>query len=159
MELPVIVASHLVVSELSLCICLPGDPCSCDWLLHTSQWYARACLLDHRHLVAAMLLRLPQPAHSPCKRCSRQQSAFARVTSARRCCKRSARTAVVDTVQVIAQDVANSIKDQPDVLVNSQLNTSRADPDMNSRVQVPRNKVLTTTMIAHATNKDVNQVM
>ena len=106
-----------------------------------------------------MLLQLPQPAHNSCKGCSRQQPAFARVTSARRCRSRSARIPVVDTVQVIDQDVANSIKDQPDVLVNSQLNSCRADPDMNSRVQVPRNKVLTTTMIAHATNKDVNQVM
>ena len=65
---------------------------------------------------------------------------------------------MADTAQVVDQGVAISIKDQPEPLAKSQLNSSRADSDMNSRVQVPRNKVLTTTMIAHATNKDVNQV-
>lgn len=105
-----------------------------------------------------MVLQLPQPVHSPCKHCNRQQPTFARFTSARRCRSRSARRVVVDTVQVIDQDVSNSTKDQPETLVKSQLNSSRADPNMHSRVQVPRNKVLTTTMIAHATNKDLKQV-
>ena len=102
-----------------------------------------------------MLLQSP---HSPCKHCSRQQPAFAFATSARRSRSRSARSAVVNTVQVVDPDVTNSIKDQPDPLAKSQLNSSRADSDMHSRVQVPRNKVLTTTMIAHATNKDITQV-
>lgn len=103
-----------------------------------------------------MVLQLPQPVHSPCKHCGKQQPAFVRFTSARRCRSRSARQVVVDTAQVIDQDVTSSAKDQSETLV-AQLN-SRADPNMHSRVQVPRNKVLTTTMIAHATNKDLKQV-
>ena len=105
-----------------------------------------------------MFLQFPQLAHSPCNHCSRQQPAFARVTSVRRYRSRPARIAVVDTAQVVDQDVTSSINNQPEALAKSQLNSSRADFDMNSRVQVPRNKVLTTTMIAHATNKDVIQV-
>ena len=104
-----------------------------------------------------MLLQPPRTAHSPCKPYSREQPASARVTCARRC-HRPACSAVVDTPQLIDQDVTNSSKDQPNILVKSQLDSSRAEFEMNSRVQVPRNKVLTTTMIAHATNKDVNQV-
>lgn len=104
-----------------------------------------------------MPLQVPQLAPSPFGTGSRQQQpATARLTSARRCHSRPAQIAVVDTAQVVDPDVTKTSK--LDVLAKSQLDSTRAEPDMNSRVQLPRNKVLTTTMIAHATNKDVSQV-
>lgn len=105
-----------------------------------------------------MLLQAPQLPHSPFDPCCRQQQpATARATTARRRChSRSAQVAAVDTTQVIDKGITNISKLDP--IVKSQLDSTRAEPDMNSRVQVPRNKVLTTTMIAHATNKDVSQV-
>lgn len=105
-----------------------------------------------------MLLQGPQLAHSLFSTGNKQQQpATARVTSARRCHSRPAQIAVVDTAQVANSDGTKSSK--LDVLAKSQLDSTRAEPDMNSRVQLPRNKVLTTTMIAHATNKDVSQVI
>lgn len=105
-----------------------------------------------------MLLQVPQLAHCPLHPDSTPRAMLSSVTAARRCRIRSASTSVADTAQLIEQNTKASSKDQLDIWARSQLPGAPAEPEMGSRVQIPRNKVLTTTMIAHATNKDINQV-
>ena len=65
---------------------------------------------------------------------------------------------MVATAQILVEDVDTTSQLEREVLTKSHLEQSPASSEMGSTVQVPRNKVLTTSMIAHATNKDVNQV-
>ena len=105
-----------------------------------------------------MLLQLPQLAHCPLHPTSKPRAIRSCITAARHCHIRSASTSVADTAQLLEQNTKSVGKDQLDVWARSQLHGAPAEPDMGSRVQIPRNKVLTTTMIAHATNKDITQV-
>lgn len=103
-----------------------------------------------------MLLQAPKLAQCHLHGCYRQQPDLSRITGARhiRGCK-ALPAAVLDIAQVVEKETETSSKAQLDFLARSAL---EQNSDMGSKVQVPRNKVLTTSMIAHATNKDFNQV-
>lgn len=115
---------------------------------------------DTVHCRACVAMNLQAPALTPCTHHPRiqHQPVSSRISAARRCHTRSARTLVADTTQLIDQDIQASSQDQLDVLSRSQPDSAPAEPDMGSRLQIPRNKVLTTNMIAHATNQNVSQV-
>ena len=120
----------------------------------------QACCTDGACGIVAMLLQAPRLAQCHLYGSHRQQPDLSRVTRARRKpgCK-SSLTTVTDPAQTLEEQVTSSNQVERDFLAKSQLKpTSPAATDMGSTVQVPRNKVLTTSMIAHATNKDVNQV-
>ncbi len=106
-----------------------------------------------------MLLQAPRLAQCHLYGSHRQQPDLSRVTRARRLpgC-RSSLTTVIDPAQTLEEEVGVSSQVEREFLAKSQLKSSPAVTDMGSTVQIPRHKVLTTSMIAHATNKDVNQV-
>lgn len=106
-----------------------------------------------------MLLQAPSLAQCRLHGCHRQHFDLSRITGFRRTpSNRSSHTTVVDTAQVLKEDTGTTSQLEREILTRSQLEQSPASSEMGSTVQVPRNKVLTTSMIAHATNKDVNQV-
>ncbi|DBA99259.1 TPA: hypothetical protein ACH3X3_011871 [Trebouxia sp. C0006] len=120
----------------------------------------QACCTEGTCGTVAMLLQAPRLAHCHLYGSHRQQPDLSRVTRARRNpgCK-SSLTTVIDPAQTLEEQVEASSQVEREFLAKSQLKpTGPAATDMGSTVQVPRNKVLTTSMIAHATNKDVNQV-
>ena len=120
----------------------------------------QACCTDGACGIVAMLLQAPRLAQCHLYGSHRQQPDLSRVTRARRNpgCK-SSLTTVIDPAQTLEEQVGVSSQVEREFLAKSQVkSTSPAATDMGSTVQVPRNKVLTTSMIAHATNKDVNQV-
>ena len=93
-----------------------------------------------------MLLNLPAAAHCHPHSSNRQHPGPTRG------CGR------LSTAQVIEQEVAPHSADQTDQLTRSHSEPGQKTSDMGSKPQIPRNKVLTTSMIAHATNKEVDQV-
>lgn len=120
----------------------------------------QACCTEGTCGTVAMLLQAPRLAQCHLYGSHRQQPDLSRVTRARRNpgCK-SSLTTVIDPAQTLEEQVEVSSQVEREFLAKSQLKpTSPAATEMGSTVQVPRNKVLTTSMIAHATNKDVNQV-
>ncbi len=119
----------------------------------------QACSIDGACSIVAMLLQAPRLAQCHLHGSHRQQPDLSRVTRARRNpgCKSSLAT-VIDPAQTLEGEAETSSLVEREFLAKSQLKASPAATDMGSTVQIPRNKVLTTSMIAHATNKDVNQV-
>ena len=106
-----------------------------------------------------MLLQSPGLSDFCLRACHPHQPNLIRVTRTSRShiCRKS-RAAAVDTAQVIEEETDSSNKFDLNISARSPEAQSPANPEPGFKMQIPRNKVLTTNMIAKATNKDVSQV-
>ena len=146
----------LLVSELNSYRRYPSEPAAAG----CKQFIA----LPANHICSLVTMLLNPPAAAQChsQNSNRQLPGPTRVSNrinSARCRQGSSRPAfAVNTAQVVEQETITHSPDQTEHLTSSHSESGPKSSDMSSKPQIPRNKVLTTSMIAHATNKDVDQV-
>lgn len=112
---------------------------------------------------ASMLLPQHHGANAAIHTSGNLQEAARRLFAPRQRQCRSSPVRIVSTAQVLESELESRIQSHHNASTTAQQRISQSDRgstarDMSSGIHVPRHKVLTTNMIAQATNKDIEQV-